>query len=155
MKAPAVAAAVALALLFAVVVSPLALAEQQKQAVSVSHSGDDTVGGELAFAVREALRRSEGYRLGTDKDALFTIHLVTLDPEVQPAGRGNWTTAAVVYTMANLLPLQKNNPQTWYRIFLTASIVTAGKLSVDDSAMSIVASLDRAVERYKSEAAGK
>jgi hypothetical protein len=60
--------------LFTVFSLPLTAAAQQKVDVAVLHSGDDSVGAKLAFAVREAIRRSAGYQVATSRDALLRIN---------------------------------------------------------------------------------
>ena len=78
-----------------------AIAQEAKISVSVSHSGEDTVGQRLAFALREAIRSSGGYQLISGPKATYRISLVTLDPAKSPAAAGNWTVAAVTFTMRN------------------------------------------------------
>ncbi|MCK6401467.1 MAG: hypothetical protein L6Q74_06120 [Sphaerotilus natans subsp. sulfidivorans] len=134
-----------LALLTAVAAS----AQDGKLSVSVDHSGNDVVGQRLAFAVREAIRSSAGYRLEQPRDALLHLSLITLDPERAPSNTGFWTAAAVSYTMRNGLPYEKGNPQTWYAINLSTSIVIAGTSRVEEQAKSILAVLDKQVDEYR------
>ena len=49
---------------------------QKKIQVFVKHEGSDSVGNQIAFAIRESLRRSEGSSLGDDQ-AKTVIELVT------------------------------------------------------------------------------
>lgn len=137
------------AITFAVSLWPSPGAAQTKISVSVMHSGSDMVGPQLAFAVREAIRRSAAYELKVDSDALFSVRLVTIDPDRGTSRAGNWAVASVTFTMRNWLPLDKTDPQTWYPIYLSSSVVTAGTKAVDDSARGIVAQLDEAVEQFK------
>ena len=123
-----------------------------KISVTVDHTGTDPVGQKLAFAIREGIRRSAGYQLAA-QNAVLSVNLVTLDPnESEPSQRGNQAIASVVFTMANGIPYQKGNPQTWYPIFLTMYVVNVGTLAVDDIASKIVAALDAAVEKFKTDA---
>lgn len=135
-------------LCFALAVPNFASSQNTKIPVSVDHSGSDTVGQRLAYAVRETIRGSNGYRLASGRDAVLRISLITLDPERTPSNAGYWTAAAVGYTMRNDLPLDRSDPQTFYPIHLTTSIVTAGTSRVDEQAKSIVATLDTQVEQY-------
>src|SRR5437870_1725645 len=92
-----------------------------KLKISVSFNGQDAVGSEFAYELREAIRRSAGYDLGSDRDYVITIHVVTLNPdETQTQTR---TIASVSYTMYNYLPLKKGDPETWYPIYLTSSVL--------------------------------
>lgn len=130
-----------------------AWAQESKITVSVDHSGDDNIGVRLAFAVREAIRASSGYRL-VSENAVLRISLITIDPERSPAAGGVWTVAAISYTMRNDLPLDKSNPQTWYPINLSASVITAGYSRVDDQAKAVLAGLDKQVDLYRRSARG-
>lgn len=138
-----------LILSIALAATSVAPAQDGKISVAVDHSGSDTVGQRLVFAVREAIRASSGYKLVSGKEAILHISLVTLDPERSPSASGYWTAAAVAYTMRNDLPLNKADPQTWYPIYLTTNIVLAGMSRVDDQAKGILATLDAQVEQYR------
>jgi hypothetical protein len=124
-------------------------AQDKKFGVSVAHSGEDIVGQRLAFSLREALRSSSGYKLVDGSEAVFRVNLITIDPERNPSAAGTWTAASVTFLMTNYIPYQNNNPQTWYPIYLTSLVVTAGTQRVDEQAKGILASLDAAVEEYK------
>jgi len=138
-----VALTLAMVLLHAVV--PSAAAQKPKTLVFVDHTGSDAVGQELAYAVREELRRSAAYDAGSEDKALFMIELVTLDWGERA---GNASAVSVTYVMSNLLPLQKGNPQTWLPIFLRSSVLAVGRDRVKDQARAIVANFDAAVEGY-------
>jgi hypothetical protein len=142
--------AIAIALL-----SALASAQENKVLVSVSHSGDDNIGKRLAFSVREAVRSSSGYKLVGQDDSGLEIKLITLDPERSPQNTGNWTVASVTIVMTNFLPYEKGNPQTWYQIYMTSVVMTVGGQRTDEQAKSIVATLDDALDKYRSAAARK
>lgn len=118
--------------------------------VGISHTGEDTVGSQLAFALREAVRRSAGYELVPERDALLTIHLVTLEPREN--AQGGWTVTSVVYTMQNRLALEPRDPQTWYPIFLTAQVAVSGRDAVPSIALAILGGLDAAMEDFRRDA---
>lgn len=138
-------ALVLLSLVVFAVVPGFAWAQEGKIPVSVDHTGRDNAGSGLAFAVREAVRASNGYRLVPD-NAILRISIVTLDPSVKDDGLT--TAAAVSYTMRNDLPYEKGNPQTWYPIYLSTSVVVAGANRLDAQAKGILASLDKEVQAY-------
>jgi hypothetical protein len=117
--------------------------------VSVDHSGEDAVGLQLAFEVREAIRKSSSFELSTRADALFRVDLITLDPDKHRSGSGRWMVAAVVFTMKNWIPYDEKDPQTWYPIHLDAAVVIAGSNAVDSQARTIIASLDEAIEEFR------
>lgn len=137
---------------FFLVVPAVLAADDTKVTVAVSHSGDDNVGQELAFALRETIRASNGYQLVSEESAIITVSLVTLDPEVAGSSAGGWTVASVAITMYNFLPFKEEDPQTWYPIFLTSSVVTSGSYKTDETARSILATVDAAVEQYRADA---
>ncbi|MEP0823333.1 MAG: hypothetical protein HRF44_10840 [Ignavibacterium sp.] len=134
-----------------VIIAPVfiqvASGQQKGIGVRVEHSGNDRVGQQLAYALREAVRSSHGYRL--EQEGLFTIHLITLDPETRRTTEGYWTVAAVVITMQNLLPFKEGNPQTWLPFYITSLVLTVGNQVVDEQARSIMASLDEVVQKME------
>lgn len=130
-----------------------AMAADSKLSVCVFHHGEDFAGKQFAYAIREALRASNGYRLGDSSDCSLQIQLITLNPD-ERGSSNSWTAAAVSYTMSNYLPYQKGNPQTWYAFHLTTQALTTGTQRVDEQAKVVMATLDEQVERYKREARG-
>ena len=141
--------AISIALAFLLVSPMVADAQDQRISVSVSHTGEDNVGQRLAFALREVVRSSAGYRLVDAREATFRVSLVTLDPERSQSAAGSWTTAAVTVTVRNTHPFNSSNPQTWYPIHLSTAIVLAGASKAEDQAKGILASLDASIEDYK------
>lgn len=125
-------------------------AQDEKVAVSVGHSGTDAVGAQLAFAVREAIRGSQGYKLVQPNDSGIQVRLITINPE-QNESVSNWTVATVVLTMANFFPYDEKNPQSWYPIYLTSHVMTVGSSKTDVQARSILASVDAAIDKYRRE----
>lgn len=121
--------------------------QSAKVKVSVNHSGSDSVGTTLALSVREAIRRSAGYELASETDALYEIKLISVDGNVPRPG--TMSAIAIVITAANLIPYEKANPQTWLDIFLTASVVSLGNARVDGYGSVVLGILDAEVEKYK------
>jgi hypothetical protein len=121
-------------------------AQDAKVGVSVLHSGADPVGKQLAYALKEAIRGSNGYRLTPGVEGQIRVSIVTVDPD--RSSSGNSTAAAVTYTMVNNVPLQKGNPQTWYPIYLTTMVAMVGSKRVDEQAQTLMATLDDAMDRY-------
>jgi hypothetical protein len=131
--------------------SVIAAAQDGKVSLSVSHSGKDSIGKQLAFAVREAIRSSAGYKLVGRDDAGMEVLLVTLDPETSGQASSNWTFVAVTVVMTNFLPYEKGNPQTWYPIYMTSVAMTVGSNRINEQARSILATVDEALEKYRTE----
>lgn len=124
---------------------------QQKLTVMVTHSGDDSVGQRLAFAVREAIRGSNGYELLTGPLATFRIQIVTLDPDKNRASSGLQTVAAITYTMRNTNSFIETNPHTWYPIYLSSSVMVSGSTRVEEQAKSVLADLEAQIEEFKND----
>lgn len=138
--------------IFIISISTYGQAQDKKIPVSVSHSGDDSVGKQFAYAVREALRGSNGYRLTSLTDSGIYISIVTVDPERNSNSNGYWTAAAVTYTMKNFIPLEKGNPQTWYPIYLTTQVMTIGTQRTAEQARAVMATIDEQLEAYRRDA---
>jgi hypothetical protein len=128
---------------------------QSRATVDVRHSGEDSVGRTLAFAVREAIRSSAGYELVTGPRAAFRILLVTLDPDRDSGSSGLRTIASVTLTMRNHIRFDDREPQTWYPIYLTSLVTITGTGKVDTQAKSILAALEEQILEYQKEAAAK
>lgn len=139
-------------ILTVVVATPITSFAQQddgKIRVSVEHTGENSVGKQFAYAIREALRASNGFRLGSVDDSGLNILIVTVDPDPRSQLGNYWTAAAITYTMKNFIPYQKGNPQTWYPIYLTSQVMVVGAQRVDEQAKSVMAALDSQLERYR------
>ena len=141
-----------LILLMFSVCSFAALAQDGKVSLSVVHSGEDAVGKQLAFALREAIRSSAGYKLVGRDDYGMEVRLITIDPERSSQGSGNWTVASVTVVMANFLQYEKGNPQTWYPIYMTSVVMTVGGQRTSEQAKSILATVDDALDKYRTAA---
>lgn len=124
-------------------------AQDGKIKVSVTHSGDDEIGKQFVYSVREAIRGSRAFSLALPDDAAIQVRIITVDPNQKNNGVSNWTVATVVYTMTNFIPFKKGDPQTWYPIYLTAQVMTVGQSRTDDQAKSVAASIDASIEKYR------
>ena len=131
--------------------SARALSQDGKVNVSVTHSGDDAIGKQFVFAVREAIRGSRAFNLSPPDQSGIQVRVITLDPEDRASG-SIWTVASVVYTMTNFIPFKKGDPQTWYPIYLTSQVMTIGLSRTESQAKSVAATIDLAIEKYRREA---
>lgn len=138
------------AILASVILLPSAHAEDKDDRIPVSvlHTGDDSVGKQFAYSVREALRASKGFQLTSDEDSIITVRIVTLDPETNANSKNYWAVAAVTYTMVNINPYEENNPQTWYPIYLTSQLITVGSNRVNEQARAVMATIDDNFQKY-------
>jgi hypothetical protein len=133
---------------------PVARADEEKRfAVQVDHTGEDLVGQRLAYEIREAIRGSHAYQLEQSPEAIFTIHLVTLDPD--DGNKGLRSIAAITITMRNFVPYEANNPQTWMPMYMNTEVVIVGSNQLKSMAHSIIADFDVAVEQVKQSYSGK
>ena len=52
---------------------------EARKTLYVHHSGDDSVGKQFAFALREQIRKSSGYRLSDSDSTSAVVEIVTID----------------------------------------------------------------------------
>lgn len=117
--------------------------------VSVAHVGDDPVGNQFVYAIREAVRGSKAFSLALPDESAIQVRVLTVDPSDSSSGSSYWTVATVVYTMTNFNQYKKDNPQTWYPIYLTSQVLTVGQKRTDDQAKSVTATIDAAIEKFR------
>ena len=122
-----------------------------KLAVHVVHAGGDAVGQNIAYAVREELRRSVAYSVSTANDSAVQIRLVSLDLALPRETEGHSSAIAVTYTVTNYLPLDKKDPQTWLPIYPNSQLLLVGRSQVETQAKSVVSLPDREIEDYRSQ----
>jgi len=134
-------------------------AATQRTTIAVSFNGDDAVGKQLAYAVREELSRSARYQLAEPtKTAAYGINLVSLDPDGKD---GNRTVVAISITATNLYGLMgflpDTFPKTSYMVvspfLLDQSVLIVGSKRVAQTANEIVADMDTKIreelEKFK------
>jgi hypothetical protein len=131
--------------------NPYAVGQELKTTIAVNHSGDDLVGQRLIFAIRETIRSSHGYQIESSPRAAYRINIVTMDPESGSSKNGLSAIAAVTIVKKNTTTFNPRDPQTWYPIYLTTSVVSVGSKRVDEISKSIVAMLESEIEEYKSD----
>ena len=93
-------------LLFAAMVtltiSEIAFGEDM-QRVNVVSTANDNVGAKLVYYIKEGLRNSKGVPLGDANNSLYTMSLVTIDPNRNdPNKNGISTIYSVVWTVSTL-----------------------------------------------------
>lgn len=122
--------------IFLVVCSPLASPASAQVKIHVVSNTDDTVGGRLAFGIKEGIRRSSGMQLvGLESDALLTVHIVTIDPSANTANAGNQTVYSVVLTARTL-------HETPVNMYLENIVGHCGARRVAECADGLVADTD-------------
>jgi hypothetical protein len=115
-------------------ICPSALCQKKIQ-VFVKHQGSDSIGNQLAFAIREALRRSAGYSLADDA-ADTVIELVTA--ETEPTG---------ITSVASVVIIKKG-ASPFCNFNLAHYVYSIGSLRAKDTADDIVADLDKQVNEF-------
>lgn len=89
-----------LALLLVFLLAPgLCLAQSKRVPVAVSHSGEDQVGRSFAFALKEAIRRSQSFILVDDDltGPRIIVRVVSVDGSDNQKGASSAIALAVVY----------------------------------------------------------
>ena len=113
--------------------------EAVKYPVEVSHSGDDIVGGRLAYAVKEKIRNSSSLQMSYSEDARLTVILVTLDQTPDRPG------ASSCYSFV----LCMTNPNNYFPNYITSSVGYCGSSRVTEVADGIVADIDKVVDNIR------
>jgi hypothetical protein len=105
-------------------------------AVGVSYDGDDSVGGRLALALKERIRKSSLYRLSeSDTDSMFRIDLVSIDLALTSESQGNASAVAVAYLLTDA---NGGSPK-----LVGLQVVALGTSKVRDRAEGILADLQK------------
>ena len=100
----------------------------QTMPVLVDHTGDDVVGQRLAYLVKDEVRRSGSFNLVYDEtDAIYQVHLITLDPdEGYPQG---WTIYSASFVLSN---------EYGFDDYLTSKVGYCGSAKLQGCAENIV-----------------
>lgn len=105
--------------------------------IFVEATTKETVGSRLAFAVKERIRTSAGFKLVSQReDALFRMSMVTLDDK-----NGYSTVYSVVFSAWQ--------PQTGTWTYLDNIVGTCGSSRIAECAEGLVADADSASEQPK------
>lgn len=111
--------------------------------VYVTHSGDDSAGTRLGYAIKEGIRRSAGMTLvNREQDGRIAIRIVTLDPDDRDSS-GRRTIYSAVLTAETL----HNTPVT---MFLTTFVGICGVNRIQACADGLVAETDKQVSWIQS-----
>lgn len=111
--------------------------------VFVSSTAPDSVGNRLAYAVKEAIRRSSGMQLADrEEDALISLSIVTLDPD-KNYNESNRTIYSAVWTVQTF----HSTPVSMY---LTNSVGICGTGRVSQCADGLAADTDAKISSVRS-----
>jgi hypothetical protein len=106
--------------------------------VFVSWHGQDSVGRQLVFEVREEIRRSRGYRLvEANEDAVLQVNVVSVDVNADNLGISSSIAVAFI-----LRPATENR-------FITVAAVYLGRERTTLQARSILANVDEIATAFK------
>lgn len=114
--------------------------ETLKFPIEVSHSGEDIVGGRLAFAVKERIRKSESMRITYEKELRATIILVTLDQYKDSPGTSSCYSFVLCW----------DNPEQPLSFYITSFVGYCGSSRVDEVAEGLVADVDKEIGKILS-----
>jgi hypothetical protein len=113
-----------------------AAAQPARVPVVIDRTGDDTLGNQLTFAVRDLLGRSGAMREATaDERSTMVAHLVTMDPD----GQGDST----IYSLA--ISLHVGDDDFYY----TSFVGVCGADRIASCGQSIYSSLGSLVEEIR------
>ena|SRR5262249_7886150 len=118
----------------------LCFAQSKKTIVAVVHEGQDSVGQGVAFALKEAIRASQGFVLVDDSGVNPRVVARIVSVEIDVAGRGNSSSVgtAILYDSGEM-PASK--------IFLNLVTQFCGRERIEWCARSILMEIDRLVDR--------
>lgn len=109
--------------------------------IYVSHSGNDRVGQQLVYEIREELRRSTGLSLAREDEASnVDMRITTLDSNRTNPGAS--TTYAVVWLL----------PSSPFPAYLTSVAGYCGSSRIKECAHGLVADTDRAISEARARA---
>lgn len=109
---------------------------QGKVPVNIDHSGDDTVGIQFAYTMKERIRASRGMELTTDPARpQLKASIVTID-----IGTSGLSTAISTTILYDSLDIPLNGA------YLTSFIQTCGREKVQSCADSLIALIDKQAE---------
>lgn len=116
----------------------------KKIPVAVDHTGDDQVGQQVAFALKEAIRRSQSFRY-VDHDrnantARIVVYLVSLESYVGSRAVSSAISQSFVYDDESIAARG---------IFLYSGVMECGRDKTESCANAILPDIDRAVERLR------
>lgn len=115
-------------------VGPNTLNAQVPFKVYVSATADDSVGSRLAYAVREAIRRSAGLRYTNNRDeAAMAISIVTMNPDKNHRGENR-----TIYSLVLTVELSDID----IAALVSHSVGVCGSARVEECADEIVAEAD-------------
>lgn len=110
--------------------------ETSSTLVEVLHRGDDSLGIQLAFHLRETIRKSAGLSLADPgQSSAIQIHVATFDADATSTSRQSATTYSVVWT---LLDPRGTTP----RIFVDHTVGVCGSARLERCPVSVVARTD-------------
>jgi len=114
--------------------------------ISVSHSGDDMVGGTLAYELREKIKASNQMELGRLDELVngIVVSLVTIDPEKESKVEGTQTAYSVTW---NYLIVKRDGTAQFY---LSSSVGICGTDRVTSCAQNLAVNTDKQRRRVPS-----
>ncbi len=123
-----------------VIFSCVAVAETPAQvSVEVIHSGQDSVGQQLVFYYKEAIRSSASFHLTLGSTLGFRVRIVTLDPSEIKSSYS--TVYSATWTW--------NNPEKPFDFYLTQYVGTCGANRVRSCAEDLLVATNTELEKIQ------
>lgn len=136
-----------LATLLGAAISSGAAGDNSKVSVFVNHAGNDRIGQHTAELLENLIKSSPDYKIAPSHEAMMKVTLASLNPDVGKSG--DRSAISTVITMRNYLNYNPADPQTWYPIFLSSSLVVISASRADELASETLAKIDATLERYR------
>ena len=119
------------------------LAQAKKIPIAVDHTGDDSVGKGVAFALKEAIRGSRGFYLVDNdlKAPRITVILVSVDDNIG-SEKGFSSAIAVAIVYDSIATAGRG-------IFLTLLVHDCGRDRIETCAKNILPAIDKEIENLR------
>ena len=116
----------------------------KKIPVAIDHTGDDQVGQQIAFALKEAIRRSQSFRYvdhdPTPQTARILVYLVSVE---------SYATSRAVSSAISKVFVYDDKSIAGGGIYLNSGVMECGRDKTEWCANAILPDIDRAVERLR------
>lgn len=115
---------------------------EEKTAVKVIHNGDDVVGNRLAYAIKEAIRKSYSMRISEEKEKKIVVLIATLP------SNPDYPAISTTYSVTWCISI----PETQSLYYQNGITGYCGSNQVDNAADGIAAKTDEQVSEFKRDA---
>lgn len=135
-------------MVLAIGLSASAAVDSSKVSVFVSYAGKDQVGQRVVALLEDLIESSSHYKMASSHEAMMKVTIASLNLDVSPPVEDRAALSTVI-TMRNYLSYNPGDPQTWYPIFLSSSLVVINATRADEFAGETLSRVEAALERYR------